>query len=100
MIPEGTALRIRLADSLSSQVNEDGDTFEAILDRDVFDERGNLVAATGTASHVLGMETRIGTVETGKTADLVLVKGNPLEEIDIFNTPDAIVRVMKNGIFV
>ena len=59
-----------------------------------------LVAATGTASRVLGMEHRIGTVEPGKTADLVLVKDNPLDDIHIFNTPDAIVRVMKNGRFV
>ncbi len=59
-----------------------------------------LVAATGTASYVLGMEDKIGTVEPGKIADLVLVKDNPLDDIDILYNQDAIVRVMKNGIFV
>jgi imidazolonepropionase-like amidohydrolase len=45
------------------------------------------------------MENRIGTIEEGKIADLVLVKHNPLDDIDILNEPDAIVRVMKSGNF-
>jgi len=59
-----------------------------------------LVAATDTASQVLGMENRIGTIEQGKIADLVLVKHNPLEDIDILNEADTIVRVMKGGQFI
>ena len=58
-----------------------------------------LKAATGIASQALGMEHLIGTVEEGKIADLVLVKHNPLEDIDILNEPDAVVRVMKSGKF-
>jgi imidazolonepropionase-like amidohydrolase len=58
-----------------------------------------LTAATGIASQALGMENRIGTIEEGKIADLVLVKHNPLDDIDILNEPDAIVRVMKSGKF-
>ncbi len=59
-----------------------------------------LVAATDTASQVLGMENRIGTIEQGKMADLVLVKHNPLEDIDILNEADIIIRVMKGGQFI
>ncbi|OQY52569.1 MAG: hypothetical protein B6230_02380 [Desulfobacteraceae bacterium 4572_89] len=58
-----------------------------------------LVAATHTASRVVGMENRIGTIEQGKLADLVLVKNNPLKDIDIFNEADAIARVMQGGKF-
>ncbi len=58
-----------------------------------------LMAATGIASKVLGMENQIGTIEQGKMADLVLVRQNPLDDIDILNESDAIVRVMKSGKF-
>lgn len=58
-----------------------------------------LMAATRVASQVIGMADRIGTIAPGKTADLVLVKQNPLEDIDILNEADAIVCVMKCGEF-
>lgn len=59
-----------------------------------------LIAATSTASRVLGLENSIGTIEPGKIADLVLVKNNPMENIDILNGNDAIARVMKSGQFI
>lgn len=59
-----------------------------------------LMAATSTASQVLGLENIIGTIEPGKIADLVLVKNNPLEDINILNESDAIARVMKGGKFI
>ncbi|WP_022665606.1 metal-dependent hydrolase family protein [Desulfospira joergensenii] len=58
-----------------------------------------LVAATGTAARLLGLEHEIGTIEPGKAADLVMVRGNPLEDIDILNRADAVTRVMKQGKF-
>lgn len=59
-----------------------------------------LIAATATASSVVGLEDQIGTIEPGKIADLVLVRGNPLDDIDLFNEADAIVCVMKGGKFI
>ncbi len=59
-----------------------------------------LVAATHTASQVLGMENKIGTIEQGKIADLVLVKNNPMDDIEMLNEADAIARVMKGGQFI
>jgi hypothetical protein len=52
-----------------------------------------LVAATGTAAQYLGQKS-LGTVETGKVADLLIVRSNPLE--DIRNTRD-IEMVIKEG---
>ncbi|MCK7593894.1 metal-dependent hydrolase family protein [Pseudomarimonas salicorniae] len=40
-----------------------------------------LVAATVNAADLLGLGAEIGTLETGKTADLIAVDGNPLEDI-------------------
>ena len=41
-----------------------------------------IVAATRTPAEILRYADRIGTVEAGKVADLLLVKGNPAENID------------------
>jgi imidazolonepropionase-like amidohydrolase len=38
-----------------------------------------LVAATRTAAEVLGVADKLGTIEVGKRADLVLVDGDPFE---------------------
>jgi imidazolonepropionase-like amidohydrolase len=41
-----------------------------------------LVAATKHGAAVCGMGDKLGTVETGKLADLIVVGGNPLEDIN------------------
>ena len=56
-----------------------------------------LMAGTSIASRVVGMENQIGTIESGKLADLVLIKGNPMENIEILNNLDAVSLVMKGG---
>jgi imidazolonepropionase-like amidohydrolase len=44
-------------------------------------ENEALAAATRRAAIVLGLENEIGTLEPGKSADLVGIKGNPLKDI-------------------
>ena len=52
-------------------------------------------AATIVPARVMGVEKESGTVEKGKRADLILIKGNPLE--DIHNTRN-IEYVIANGV--
>ena len=40
-----------------------------------------IVAATATNAAILGIEKKLGTIATGKIADLIAVPGNPLKEI-------------------
>ncbi|MEW5908979.1 MAG: amidohydrolase family protein [Thermodesulfobacteriota bacterium] len=54
-----------------------------------------LRAGTSIAAKLLGVEKDFGTVETGKTADLVVVKGNPLETIEAL--PTSVAVVMQGG---
>jgi imidazolonepropionase-like amidohydrolase len=51
-------------------------------------------SATRVASELLGMGDQIGTIETGKLADIVAVPGNPLEDITAMQR---VSFVMKNG---
>ena len=59
----------------------------------------SIVAATGTAAEVLGWADRIGTIEEGKLADLIVVEGDPLKDITILQKKEKIVAVMKEGQF-
>jgi len=43
------------------------------------------------------MQDDIGTVEQGKLADLLVVEGNPLDDISILQNPDNLKLIMKEG---
>ncbi len=53
-----------------------------------------LVAATSNAARLLRMDDQIGSVEKGKLADLILVRGDPLQDIGAMHRP---ALVMKSG---
>jgi imidazolonepropionase-like amidohydrolase len=57
-----------------------------------------LTAATRTAAQVLGLEKEIGTIEEGKLADVIVVDGNPLNDIKVLQKNN-IVAIMKGGKF-
>jgi len=54
-----------------------------------------LRSATVTASELLGMQDKIGTIEAGKFADIVAVPGDPLADISVMEKVDF---VMKGGV--
>jgi imidazolonepropionase-like amidohydrolase len=54
-----------------------------------------LNAGTINAARLLGWEKRIGTIESGKLADIVAVPGNPLEDIHV---TERVSFVMKGGV--
>ena len=56
-----------------------------------------LVSATRTNAELFGLADRIGTVEAGKDADLVLVRGDPLERIETIAEPDGVLLVLQRG---
>jgi imidazolonepropionase-like amidohydrolase len=53
-----------------------------------------VVAATSNAARLLRMQDQIGSVEKGKLADLILVDGDPLQDIGVMRRPSF---VMKSG---
>lgn len=56
-----------------------------------------LVAATKWGSEIMRMEDDVGTLETGKFADILVVEGDPLEDITLFQDRSNIQLVMKGG---
>lgn len=56
-----------------------------------------IVAATKTAAEALGKEEFIGTIEPGKYADIIVVDGDPLEDIKILQEREKIRMVIKDG---
>src|SRR4029077_11047952 len=53
-----------------------------------------LKSATSVNAELLGLSSRIGTLEAGKRADVVAVPGNPAEEIRV---TEKVMFVMKDG---
>lgn len=56
-----------------------------------------IVATTKTAAECLGWNDKIGTVEPGKLADLVIAKTDPIADIRSLENPENIVVVIKGG---
>ena len=49
-------------------------------------------AATASGARLLGVDDRVGTIEVGKVADLVLVEGDPLADVSILARPAAVIQ--------
>lgn len=56
-----------------------------------------IVAATKTAAEAIGIDDKVGTIEEGKIADIILIDGDPLQDIGVLGIEEKIKMVMKEG---
>jgi imidazolonepropionase-like amidohydrolase len=73
---------------------------ELELQARVMGPMGAIVATTKTNAEILCREKDLGTIAAGKLADLILVDGDPLEDIAIFqNYREKITMIMQGGCY-
>jgi imidazolonepropionase-like amidohydrolase len=56
-----------------------------------------IVASTLRASECLQIDDRVGTLEPGKEADLLVINGNPLQDISVLQHPEHIELILQGG---
>lgn len=69
-----------------------------LLVKEGFTPMEAIVAATKTASEALNMKDKVGTLEEGKFADLIVVNSDPLSDISVLRKTENIKVVVKGGV--
>jgi imidazolonepropionase-like amidohydrolase len=59
-----------------------------------------ILASTAAAARLIGIHDTVGTLTRGRQADLVILDGNPLKQIEILRDRSKIMGVMQAGKFV
>ena len=70
---------------------------ELEIKTEVMSPMESLVSATSTNAELFGMQDLIGTVEEGKLADLLVVDGNPLDDMSVLQEQKNLKIIMKGG---
>ena len=71
---------------------------ELALKAEVMGAMDAIVAATKTNAEMMGLSERLGTIRQGKLADLIVIDGNPLNDMSVFEKGlEKVVLVMKGG---
>jgi imidazolonepropionase-like amidohydrolase len=83
------------SDLLGDMMSQRAVEFE--LKAQVMTPMETLLSATKVNAELFRMSDKIGTVEPGKYADLIVVAGNPLRNLRIFQNPDNLRLIMKGG---
>ncbi len=90
---------VRIAMGTDSGVGEHGRNLEELIQ---MTEAGMtpmqaIVASTKTAAENIGAADEVGTIEPGKTADLLVLNDDPIANIKVFGDPDSVHQVWKQG---
>jgi imidazolonepropionase-like amidohydrolase len=72
-------------------------TVELELKAQVMTPMEVLLSATRVNAELFRLQDRIGTVEPGKAADLIVVAGNPLNNLRVFQRQDNLKVIMQSG---
>lgn len=82
------------SDILGPNQNRRG--LELVMKAELLGPMEAIVSATSTNAKVL-RRPDLGSVETGKQADLIAVSGDPLTDPELFDDPDCVILVIKSG---
>jgi imidazolonepropionase-like amidohydrolase len=97
---------VRLADKAGVAIGSGSDVVgpwqgrrgeEIVLKSRILGAHKAIQSATSTNAALFQLEDRIGTIEPGKQADVILVAGEPLDHIELLADPTSISVVMQAG---
>jgi imidazolonepropionase-like amidohydrolase len=90
------AAGVKVAMGTDSAVTPHGENLKelALMAEGGMDPAAVLVSTTSLAAELMGLQDDLGTIESGKRADIVVVDGDPF---DFVTLPDRIVAVYKDG---
>jgi imidazolonepropionase-like amidohydrolase len=100
------AKSVSLADELGVRVASGSDVVgpwqgkrgeEVVIKSRLIGAHKAILSATAVNAALFRMEDRIGTVEAGKDADLILVSGEPLDRVELLADPSCVPLVVKGG---
>jgi imidazolonepropionase-like amidohydrolase len=74
-------------------------TRELAIKAKVLGNHETLIATTRTNAELLGIAGKVGTIEPGKRADLLLVDGDPLTDISVLQDRDRLHAIVVGGRF-
>jgi imidazolonepropionase-like amidohydrolase len=83
------------SDLLGPEQNRRG--LEIVLKAKILDPMQAIVCATLNNAKIMRQDQRLGSVEEGKLADVIAVKGDPLTNPEILDDPSKVVLVVKGG---
>ena len=105
MLPEAVAAGVKLVvgDDFGTPVMPHGDYASEL---EIYVKQLGIPAqtviqwATANGADLMGLGDQAGCVEAGRLADVIVVKGDPLQDITCLKNPANIQAVLKNGAFV
>ena len=71
--------------------------WEVELKAGIMGPMASIISATRTNAELLGMQEHLGTLEAGKIADLIAVKGNPLDDGSLLKDANNVEMVVQAG---
>ena len=83
------------SDLIGPEQNRRG--LELKLKAEILGSMEAIVSATRTNARILRRDQELGTLEVGKLADVIAIDGDPLAHPDLFDDPNKIVLVIKDG---
>lgn len=70
---------------------------ELVIKSQLIGPMAALVSSTLTNAEIMRLDHEVGSVAEGKRADLVAFAGNPLDDPELFDTPDRVAVVVQGG---
>ena len=95
-IAKSVGLKIGSGSDVSGPYVE-GRALSLELQAEVLGAMGSLICATRNNAELMGISDEVGTLEAGKLADVIVVDGDPLQDISILQDQENVKVVLQSG---